>query len=114
MRCLVYDLEVKRVLTKSVAMATASLIIAIIAFTLGIGFIYWINRRKFYRRNMAGLEGFSSFEKSVAVSLFERIVKLIGYLLIIAGFIFLWLAYIADTDQERRQKKIEMVQPIRR
>lgn len=85
-------------------MDTTSLIIAIIAFTLGIGINYWINRRKFYRRNMAGLEGFSSFEKSVFIGLTERIGKLIGYILILAGFLFLWLAYIIEKDKPRLEK----------
>lgn len=49
-----------RKLTKYVIMNTVLLIVAIVAFVLGIGINYWINRRKFYRRNVAGLEGFSS------------------------------------------------------
>lgn len=85
-------------------MVTTALIIAIIALTLGIGLNYWINRRKFYRRNMAGLEGFSSFEKSVFVGLTERIGKLIGYMLILVGFIFLFLAYIIEKDKPRLEK----------
>lgn len=85
-------------------MDTTALIIAIIALTLGIGLNYWINRRKFYRRNMAGLEGFSSFEKSVFVGLTERIGKLIGYMLILVGFIFLFLAYIIEKDKPRLEK----------
>lgn len=94
-------------------MDTPSLIIAITAFVLGIGLNYWVNRRKFYRRNMAGLEGFSSFEKSVFIRLFERVGKLIGYALIIIGFIFLWIANIVEKDKER-QEKIKTEQPSRR
>lgn len=85
-------------------MDTTALIFAIIAFVLGIGTIYWINRRKFYRRNMAGIEGFSSYEKSVLVGIIEKFGKLFGYLLIIAGFVFLWLAYLIEQDKPRQEQ----------
>ncbi len=39
-------------------MDTPTLIMGIIALILGIGLIYWISRRKFYRRNAMGAEGF--------------------------------------------------------
>ena len=42
---------------------------------VGIGLIYWIDRRKFYRRNGMDAEGFSSFEASVFVRFIERIGK---------------------------------------
>lgn len=70
-------------------MDTFSLVFGIITLVLGIGLIYWINRRKFYRRNVAGLEGFSSFESSVFVRLLERIGKWIAYVLIILGILSL-------------------------
>ena len=66
------------------------LIIGIIGLLLGFIIQYWIYRRKFYRRNSSGVEGFSSFEKSVFTRLFEQILKWISYLFIIIGILYLW------------------------
>jgi len=68
----------------------ASLVLGIIALVLGLGLRYWINRRKFYRRSPTGAEGFSSYEKSVAIKFIERMGKWIAYALIIFGLLFLW------------------------
>lgn len=81
----------------------ASLILGIIALVLGLGLRYWINRRKFYRRSPMGSEGFSSYEKSVAVTFLERVGKWIAYALIIFGLLFLW--------SYSRQKKAKAVMP---
>ena len=43
---------------------TSQLVLGIIPLVIGIGLIYWVSRRKFYRRNAVGAEGFSSFESS--------------------------------------------------
>lgn len=53
---------------------TAQLVFGIVVTVIGIGLIYWISRRKFYRRNAVGAEGFSSFEASV----FTRFVETYG------------------------------------
>lgn len=66
---------------------TAQLVFGIVLFVIGIGLIYWINRRKFYRRNGMGAEGFSSFEASVFTRFIERIGKWIAYILIIVGVV---------------------------
>ncbi len=72
-------------------MILPSLVFGVIALVAGLGLRYWINRRRFNRRNVAGLEGHSSYEKAVAVTFFERIGKLIAIGLIIAGVLFLWV-----------------------
>lgn len=69
------------------------LTIGIIALLLGFMFQYWLYRRKFYRRNSSGLEGFSSFEKSAFTRFFEQIVKWISYVLIILGILYIWRYY---------------------
>ncbi len=66
------------------------LIIGIIGLIIGFIIQYWIYRRKFYRRNSSGVEGFSSFEKSVFTRLFEQILKWLSYLFIIIGILYLW------------------------
>tara|TARA_R110000744_G_scaffold90708_1_gene176128 strand:- start:12261 stop:12560 length:300 start_codon:yes stop_codon:yes gene_type:complete len=87
-----------------------SLVLGIIALVIGIGLRYWINRRKFYRRSVAGLEGFSSYEKSVFVRFLERIGKWVAYLLIIIGLLCLW----TSTRVEKDEKKVQQQQEIAR
>ncbi|MGQ8870392.1 hypothetical protein [Myroides sp. TSA_177.3] len=89
-------------------MATFILILAILSLLSGIGLIYWINRRKFYRRNVAGLEGFSSFEASLYIRFIERIGKWLAYALILFS---LFLFFIHSLEKERiedKKKRIEM------
>ena len=90
------------------------LVMGIIALVLGIALIYWINRRKFYRRNVAGLEGFSSYEKSVLVRFLERVGKWIAYALIIYGVISI-LTY--NHEKKRlleKQNKMATEQPVKK
>ncbi|WP_346238984.1 hypothetical protein ABDK00_009655 [Niabella insulamsoli] len=77
------------------------LVIGIIALVLGLLLIYWINRRKFYRRNTSGLEVFSSFEKSLSFRFLERIGKWIGYVLVILGILSIF------TYRNEKQKALE-------
>lgn len=89
-------------------MATFILILAILSLLSGLGLIYWINRRKFYRRNVAGLEGFSSFEASLYIRFIERIGKWLAYALILFS---LFLFFIHSLEKERiegKKKRIEM------
>lgn len=89
-------------------MATFILILAILFLLSGVGLIYWINRRKFYRRNVAGLEGFSSFEASLFISFIERIGKWLAYALILFS---LFLFYLHSLEKERiedKKQRIEM------
>lgn len=93
---------------------TAQLVLGIIALVLGIGLIYWISRRKFYRRNVAGLEVFSSFGKSVFVRFIERIGKWIAYVLIIVGILSIWLHSRMKKDKEKQQQKVKTEQSLQR
>ena len=90
-------------------MDTQTLIIAIIAFVLGAGIIYWINRRKFYRRNVAGLEGFSSFGSSVFIRLLERIGKWIAYALIILGILSFLMYLTGEKRVEEKNQNTEII-----
>lgn len=69
----------------------SSLVIGIIFLVLGLALRYWINRRRFYRRSPTGAEGFSSYEKSVAIKFIERLGKWVAYALIILGLLSLWV-----------------------
>lgn len=88
-------------------MATFILILAILFLLTGVGLIYWVNRRRFYRRNVAGLETFSCYESSLLTRFLERLGKWLAYTLIILS-IPLWGIYSSEKKRiERKQQKIE-------
>lgn len=66
------------------------LIIGIVGLLAGLVLQYWIYRRKFYRRNSSGNEGFSSFEKSVFTRFWEQILKWLSYIFIFIGILYFW------------------------
>ena len=59
-----------------------------ILILLGATLLYFRRRNKFNRRNVAGVEEFKSFEHSVGNRVLEMAMKIIAYLLIILGLIF--------------------------
>ncbi|WP_459349241.1 molybdenum ABC transporter permease [Chryseobacterium salviniae] len=75
---------------------------------IGIGLIYWIKRRKFYRRNAVGAEGFSSFEASVFIRFIERVGRWIAYALIILGILLIWSWRQMKKDKEKKQQQVEV------
>nr|WP_315155621.1 molybdenum ABC transporter permease [uncultured Flavobacterium sp.] len=66
------------------------LILGILALSTGLFLWFLINKRKFNRRNFAGGEGFSSYEKSLLIRFLEQIGRWLSFILIIAGLLFLW------------------------
>jgi preprotein translocase subunit SecG len=66
------------------------LIMGVLALSVGLFLWYWINKRQFNRRNFAGVEGFTSYEKSVLIRFLERIGRWLAFIFIIAGLVFLW------------------------
>ena len=93
---------------------TSQLVLGIIPLVTGIGGVYWISRRKFYRRNAVGAEGFSSFEASVFTRFIERIGKWVAYALIIIGILFIWSYTQMKKDKEKEQQEIKTEQPVPR
>jgi len=79
----------------------ATLIIAFIFLVPGLLLIFWINKRKFNRRNVAGLEGFSSYEKSIIIRLLEKIGKWLAYAMIIIALLLFWLYSKKNADKNR-------------
>ena len=86
---------------------TSLLVLGIIPLVIAIGLIYWVSRRKFYRRNAVGAEGFSSFESSVFIRFVERIGKWIAYVLIIIGILFIWSYSQMKKDKQQHQQKVK-------
>lgn len=87
----------------------SSLVIGIIFLVAGLGLRYWINRRRFYRRSPTGAEGFSSYEKSVAIKFVERVGKWVAYALIIFGLLSLWV--YSREKKEKTPQNIEVQKP---
>ena len=88
---------------------TSQLVLGIIPLVIGIGLVYWISRRKFYRRNAVGAEGFSSFEASVFTRFIERIGKWIAYALIVVGIVCIWT--YSQMKKEKELQKVEIQNP---
>lgn len=74
-----------------------------VVLLIDIGFFYWIRSRKFNRRSVAGVEGFSSFEASVFIRFVEFIGKWITYLLIFFGL----TSMLMSTMKETKNKEIK-------
>lgn len=89
-------------------MASFMLTIGILTLLSGTGLIYWINRRKFYRRNVAGLEGFSSYEASVLVRLIERIGKWFAVALIIFSLFFFTMYFNEKKRIDSKQANLQV------
>lgn len=90
---------------------TSQLVLGIIPIVIGIALIYWIGRRKFYRRSMTGAEGFSSYESSIVIRFIERLGKWIAYILIIIGLVFIW-SHFQMKKEKGNQEKVEMQETI--
>lgn len=84
-----------------------ALFLGIIALLIGVSLRYWINRRKFYRRSPMGIEGFSSYEKSVVITFFERVTKWISIGFIIFGLLMLW-SYSRKKSSEKKPTQIKV------
>jgi len=88
---------------------TVQLIIAIIPIVIGVALLYWIGRRKFYRRSITGAEGFSSYESSVIIRFIVRIGKWLAYILIIIGLVFLWSHSQMKKEKEKESVEVQEV-----
>ncbi len=89
-------------------MHVSFIVVGILSLLSGIGLIYWINRRRFYRRNVAGLEGFSSFEASLFIRFVERLGKWLAYILILISLFCFYIYSTEKTRIEEKQKRLEV------
>lgn len=68
------------------------IIFGVLALIIGIALKLFIGRRKFYRRNSAGAEGFKNYRSSLITPFWENLLTLAGTILIILGIIALAMA----------------------
>lgn len=64
-------------------------IIGLLLTFLGVTMIFIVNRREFYRRNIAGIEEFSGYAVMVAVKGIEFVARYAGWMLIAIGFLII-------------------------
>jgi hypothetical protein len=64
-------------------------ILGIVLLIVGIVVRYWVGRRRFNRRNFAGVEIFDSYGKAVIARGFERFVSFLATICVLFGIIFL-------------------------
>ena len=89
---------------------TAQLVCGIFVIVVAVVLIYWINRRRFYRRNAAGVEMFSGYTKAISVRFLERIGKLFAYALIILGVVCIW----TYSQMKKDKQVVKTEQPAQR
>ncbi len=54
---------------------------------IGLLLRYWIGKRRFKRRSIAGLQQFRNYHQALLVSLVEKVLNILGTVLILAGII---------------------------
>ncbi|PZP50344.1 MAG: hypothetical protein DI598_05745 [Pseudopedobacter saltans] len=59
-----------------------------ICIVAGIAFSLIVGRRKFYRRNSAGMEEYKNYSSAVANGCLNKMMRLIGVFLIFLGIMF--------------------------
>lgn len=55
---------------------------AIILLAVGIALRLWVNRRRFYRRGLGGLQHYSSYGRALFTTVFETLIMVAGFILI--------------------------------
>lgn len=80
-------------------------IIGILAVIIGLFLRYTVGKRRFYRRGPGGMQEFSSYAKAVTFTYLERLMNIIGTLLIIGGIVlFLAEVYNKKMAAKHREK----------
>lgn len=66
--------------------------IAIIMLAVGLLIWHIIGRRRFNRRGIGGTQYFNSYNTSLIIPVIERILNIVGALLILAGIFFYFIS----------------------
>jgi hypothetical protein len=67
-------------------------VLGLLLITLGLSLRYHIGKRRFKRRNIAGLQGFSSYSRALLIAFLEKIGNCVGLLAFLSGLLLLALA----------------------
>ncbi|MBP5789533.1 MAG: hypothetical protein J6W29_04790 [Neisseriaceae bacterium] len=68
--------------------------IGLIMIIIGVAGILFVQRRKFYRRNVAGVEEFNSFGHSIITGSIEAIIHFASFFLAIIGVIVVLVSFM--------------------
>jgi LPXTG-motif cell wall-anchored protein len=71
------------------------LFLGLIILALGIAGVFYVRRRKFYRRNMAGIEEFKSYGSAVGTQFLESLIGAVSFFVILIGALFMLLGIIS-------------------
>jgi uncharacterized membrane protein len=84
-----------------------TLIFAIIFLVVGFFLRFQINKRRFNRRNMAGVEEFKSYGSAYTTQIIEKFGRYAGLLLIIVGILMLFSFFFrSSTEAHRTNDKV--------
>jgi hypothetical protein len=61
------------------------LAISLVFLVLGVSGFLYVNRRVFYRRNVAGVQEFNGYGKMLIIRLFETAIRVVSLLFILAS-----------------------------
>ncbi|WP_199119914.1 hypothetical protein [Pedobacter sp. ASV28] len=79
----------------------------IILIAVGLILRYIVGRNRFNRRGVGGLQHYDSYNRALATTLFEKILKLIGTLLLLAGLFLYAVEWFNKRSAEKyRQEQI--------
>lgn len=74
-------------------MATAVMILGVASIVISIGLYFFIQRRKFYRRNQAGIETFPSYSNSIFARSLDFVLRVLSVGLFLGGIFLIVIAY---------------------
>ncbi|MDO5615545.1 MAG: molybdenum ABC transporter permease [Cruoricaptor ignavus] len=94
----------------AISIDTFGLFSGITILLVGIALRYWINRRRFYRRNVAGKETFSSYEKAVIIRILEKFGKLLAWTLILFGLLMSIVFYRNMNNKTDKKEPVRIEQ----
>jgi hypothetical protein len=72
----------------------AQVIFGLVFLALGATGLFSVNRRAFYRRNVAGIEEFDGYTKMLVTKLFEKTVRVISLFFVLGGIAMLALNFM--------------------
>lgn len=83
--------------------------VSIGVFISGFAMRFWVEKRRFERRGVGGLQQFPSYSKALAITALERFVKWLSYPVQILGFLllFFWIVFVRDNFRKREKSKVE-------
>lgn len=88
--------------------------IGLILILGGLAFRIYVNRRRFYRRGLGGLQHYSRYSKAISSSVYERILLFLSIPAMILGMavLFLWYVMIKDFDFNEENENRENIEKV--